>query len=253
MLKVAIESYPYEQAYLSEIYEALKQTYPCFQVSVAVRGGEGGRAHESPPLFFRRVCPTLVLSSIVCSCCARCFRACQSINPALLSPQQTADSASWKNSVRHNLSIHSQFQRIAMVDSIRVRNSGTTGRRTKGSAGLWTVLNTAVSFRHHRRWWCCLRPSLYLLLEAMVLASQWNQLACCPHGYVTHSPPTDCSPSCSVVRCPEPSLANVGARSATDATAAVCDDAATTAHWDTDVPLPRPHDGAPQSDVTRVR
>lgn len=180
MLKVAIESYPYEQAYLSEIYEALKQTYPCFQVSVAVRGG--GRAHESPPLFFRRVCPTLVLSSIVCSCCARCFRACQSINPALLSPQQTADSASWKNSVRHNLSIHSQFQRIAMVDSIRVRNSGTTGRRTKGSAGLWTVLNTAVSFRHHRRWWCCLRPSLYLLLEAMVLASQWK-----PRWRVVHT------------------------------------------------------------------
>eukprot|EP00037_Helgoeca_nana_P018661 m.179332 g.179332 ORF g.179332 m.179332 type:complete len:120 (+) comp24531_c0_seq5:203-562(+) len=32
MLKVAIKSCPHEEAHLSEIYDALKQTYPCFNV-----------------------------------------------------------------------------------------------------------------------------------------------------------------------------------------------------------------------------
>eukprot|EP00038_Savillea_parva_P030294 m.76881 g.76881 ORF g.76881 m.76881 type:complete len:358 (+) comp9094_c0_seq2:852-1925(+) len=82
MLRVAIESFPYGQAYLFEIYDNLKETYPCFQA---------------------------------------------------------ADDSSWKNSVRHNLSIHSQFQRIPIAESIRARESTTKNRKTKGSAGLWTV------------------------------------------------------------------------------------------------------------------
>jgi len=44
---------------------------------------------------------------------------------------------SWKNSVRHNLSIHPQFQRISVLSDQALRSSPG---KVKGSAGLWTVV-----------------------------------------------------------------------------------------------------------------
>lgn len=50
---------------------------------------------------------------------------------------QTGSEQGWKNSVRHNLSIHSQFQRVEAEYGDRRRD--ILGR-SKGSAGFWTVV-----------------------------------------------------------------------------------------------------------------
>jgi len=52
---------------------------------------------------------------------------------------QNAPDHRWKNSVRHNLSIHSEFQRVTPKQGERRRQMADA--QSKGAAGFWTVID----------------------------------------------------------------------------------------------------------------
>lgn len=90
-------------------------------------------------------------------CCAHlsqktfAFFGCMFLTTRYYSPThsivKTEDCTGWKNSVRHNLSIHQQFKRISAADSVRNQHAKGVMRKTKGAAGLWTI-NHAVCPPH---------------------------------------------------------------------------------------------------------
>lgn len=78
---------------------------------------------------------TLFVFNLLTMCCPHI----QTFLHCATTTMQTSDESGWKNSVRHNLSIHAQFRRISAAESLRDQNAHGKMKKTKGAAGLWTV------------------------------------------------------------------------------------------------------------------